>query len=98
MESFATEILEVVCESYKDDEELLVSILSYLYQTLSDDIKMAENIERIMEDMGYCPDCGNKLETYTFEEVHDELDYNNVEVMSVNLCPLCDRKEISNIK
>jgi hypothetical protein len=60
MESFATEVLDAICEQYKDDEDLVVSILSYLYHINQTDSKLTSNIEEICEDLGYCPDCSNK--------------------------------------
>ena len=72
MENMSTEILDSICDMYKEDEELVVTCLMYLYQTSNDD-KLRYNIVEIMNDMNRCIECGDKLTYYEFQEYHPEL-------------------------
>ena len=95
MEGFSREIIDLICDDWNDDEQLVIDALVYLYNTTTDN-KMIEQIEMVCEDYGYCPDCGNKLSTYEWYETHTELEYNNQEWFSCQLCPCCDRGEIED--
>lgn len=94
MENFSTEIIDLVCDTYAKDKQLVIDILFYLYHTTSDD-KMKQQIVDIFNTEGYCIDCGSKLTTYTWNEIHIELEYNNREPMFAYYCPICDRYEIT---
>lgn len=94
-ENFSREIIDLICDDWRDDEQLVIDALVYLYNT-TNDIKMIEQIEMVCKDYGYCPDCGNKLSTYEWYETHTELEYNNQEWFSTQLCPYCDRAEIED--
>lgn len=94
MENFSTEIIDLVCDTYAKDKQLVIDILFYLYHTTSDD-KMKQQIVDIFNTEGYCIDCGSKLTTYTWDEIHTELEYNNREPMFADYCPICDRYEIT---
>ena len=95
MEGFSREIIDLICDDWNDDEQLVIDALVYLYNTTTDN-KMIEQIEMVCEDCGYCPDCGNKLSTYEWYETHTELEYNNQEWFSCQLCPCCDRSDIED--
>lgn len=97
MESFAREILDVICEEYSDDKDLVAQILLYLYNTSRDD-KMTSNICDIMSAMDYCLQCGDKMATFEWDELHTELEYDNVEKFSQTLCEVCDSSYIYSVK
>jgi hypothetical protein len=95
MEGFSREIIDLICDDWNDDEQLVIDALVYLYNTTNDN-KMIEQIEMVCKDYGYCPDCSNKLSTYEWCETHTELEYNNQEWFSCQMCPCCDRGEIED--
>jgi hypothetical protein len=95
MEGFSREIIDLICDDWNNDEQLVIDALVYLYNTTTDD-KMIEQIEMVCKDYGYCPDCGNKLSTYEWWETHTELGYNNQEWFSCQMCPCCDRGDIKD--
>ena len=43
-----------------------------------------------------CETCGGDLLFYEFDEIHTELDNNDVELFTVELCPICDKYEITS--
>ena len=94
-ENFSREIIDLICDDWNDDEQLVIEALTYLYNTTTDD-KMIEQIEMVCKDYGYCPDCGNELSTYEWCEIHTELEYNNQEWFSCQLWPCCDSGEIED--
>lgn len=94
-ENFSREIIDLICDEWRDDEQLVIDALVYLYNTTTDD-KIIEQIEMVCKDYGYCPDCGNKLSIYEWCETHTELEYNNQEWFSCQMCPYCDRAEIED--
>lgn len=96
LENMSTEILDTLCEAYKDDKELVVSCLMFLYYSTTDE-KLQSNIVQILSDMNYCIECGSKMINYSWEETHDELDGCPKEEFSVSLCPNCDYLEIKNL-
>lgn len=61
MENFSTEIINLICDDFSDDENLAMSCLWYLYNTTEDD-KMKENIKTIYKDNNYCIKCGYKVD------------------------------------
>ena len=89
MENMSIEILDAICDAYNDDKDLVVKCLFYLYHNSTDD-KLNRQIVDIMSEMGYCITCGDKLTTYEYKETHTELDYNNEEIMSAEICRHCD--------
>lgn len=95
MENFSSEIVELIESQWADDESLVIDSLFYLYHTTSDD-KMRKEIVNIFNKMGYCISCGNKLSTYEWCETHTELEYNNQEWFTAQMCPCCNRGEIED--
>jgi hypothetical protein len=96
MENFSREIIDLICDDWENDEQLVIDALVYLYNTTTDD-KMIEQIEMVCKDYyGCCPDCCNKLSTYEWCETHTELEYNNQEWFSCQMCSCCDRGEIED--
>lgn len=89
-ENFSREIIDTLCDDYKDDEQLVMDMLRYLYYTSTDD-KMKEQIVMIFNDFNYCLECGSKMQLYEYDEIHDELTYNNVEHIKYYECPICDK-------
>lgn len=89
-ENFSTEIIDLICDLWNDDERLVMDALRYLYYTTTDD-NMKSQIVDIFNDYEYCLECGSKLETYTYEEAHTELNPIAYETMTDVYCPICDR-------
>lgn len=96
-ENFSTEIVSLITETFDDDEQLMIDILKYLYETSEDDY-MKTQIVNVFNKRNYCIDCCSKLQYYEWDEVHTELDYNNVERCGAMYCPICDSYEIEDIK
>ena len=83
------EIVEAVKEYYKDEEEVVVDCLNFLGYYIPSE-KGGDYCHNEVEEMGYCPVCGNKLQTQTIRSVHFELDGNPIEYSSELFCPQCD--------
>ena len=90
MENFSREIIDLITEDWNDNEQLVMDALFYLYKTSNDD-KMRAQIRDIFNEYDYCLSCGEKLETRTIKEIHDELDERTVEYFTEMYCPNCDR-------
>ena len=95
VEDLHKEIIESIVTYFANDEDTLIQCLRYLYYNTEDDLLKKEVIENISE-RNYCIECGTKLITYTWDETHTELEYNNQEWFSCQLCPCCDRGEIED--
>lgn len=89
-ENFSREIIDLICDSWSDDEELVFEALRYLYNTSTDN-KLMNQIVDIFNDYGRCLTCDSKLKTYTYEEPHTELNPVDYEIMTDVYCPICDR-------
>ena len=96
IENMSAEVLDAILDVYKDDKELIATILFFLYHT-SDDNRLRQNIETLMEDMDKCISCNSDVLAYEFQEVHSELDNNDVETFVTKLCSHCDRDEIKQL-
>lgn len=96
IENMSNELLDAILDTYKDDKELIATILFFLYHT-SDDNRLRQNIATLMEDMDKCISCNSDVLTYKFQEVHSELDNNDVETFVTKLCSHCDRDEIEQL-
>lgn len=92
-ENFATEIVSLITETFDDDEQLMIDILKYLYETSEDDY-MKSQIVDVFNNHEYCIDCCSKLKTYTYEEPHTELNPIAYETIVDVYCPICDFYEI----
>lgn len=89
MERYNTEIIEVLVDEFADDKELLANIMFYLANTTTDKNHMKADCEYVLSQLGFCTQCGQKKVVYEYEERHAELDYNNIEVMTEEICPKC---------
>ena len=70
---------------YKEDREMLVDCLMRLSPL--DGIACADEIR----GLGYCPECGEKLQNFTWKEYHPEIDSPPYfEQMCELMCPNCD--------
>ena len=94
-ENFSREIIDLICDDWNDDKQLVIDALVYLYYTTDDD-KMKSQIVDVCNDYGYCVECRTKLITYSWDEIHTELEYDNREPMSAQFCPICDKYEITS--
>lgn len=89
------EILEAVYEAYKNDKDIETDCYLYL-------ASLCDNKDRVKELAGValntlqqnnrCIYCGSKLEYYTYQQPHYELEEKPSETMTIPYCPECDRK------
>lgn len=92
-EDFSTEILEVVCEAFNDDKDLLSRILISMYGETTND-NMKSQIVDIVSDMGYCLECGSKMQYYEWSEQTSQ----GAEPCCILDCPCCgDTKNIEGV-
>ena len=83
------EVVEAVVEHYKDvEEDVAADCLVYLSSLKV--LPLAYTAETALESMGRCPVCGSKLATYTYRELHTELDEPFYETLTDLYCPNCD--------
>lgn len=83
------EVIEAVCEYYKDDQDIAVDCLLYLASLK--DMRLAVAATRELEAMERCPECGSKLESYTHLVYHPEVDEPpQYETVTEIYCPRCD--------
>ena len=92
MESYANETIQALIDNYSDDKDLVKDCLFYLYKTTTDD-KLRYQIVNWFNSEHYCISCGRELMRYDVENIHTEVDYDNIEYIGVYECPVCDRKE-----
>lgn len=95
MEDMSCEIIDAIKQyddGTEDSKELIKQCLFFLYHVREsqNNNKLLELISDWFEENHYCIDCGTKLIEYEYAETHTELDYNNVEILNVELCPNCD--------
>lgn len=95
--NMSTEILDSICDTYKDDSELVVECLRFLYYNTTNET-LGSQIVDILSDIGYCVECGSRLLTYNFSEFHNELDRSDEETLVAEYCPICDKYEINGLK
>jgi len=88
MENFSREIIDLICDEWSDDKELVMSSLYYLYHTTNDD-KMKSQIVDIFNEENYCIECGNKMSLYEWSEPHTELEGSPLEYFSCYDCACC---------
>lgn len=83
------EVIEAICEYYKDDEDMAADCLLYL-ATLKC-LPLAVHAQIALDSMGRCPTCGSKLESYTHQVYHSEVDEPlQHETVTEIYCPRCD--------
>lgn len=88
MNDMHDEVIEAVCEHYKDDDDTAADCLLYL-ATLKC-LPLAVHSQIALDNMGRCTTCGSKLLTYTHRELHTELDEPCYETLTEVYCPCCD--------
>ena len=88
MTDMHNEVVEAVCEYYKDDKDTLADCLVYLSSLRI--LPLAVHAQVQLDAMGRCPVCGCKLERYTHRELHTELDEPCYETLIEVYCPNCD--------
>lgn len=84
------DIVEAIEYKYGNDIDTVVEILMDLKENI-DNQKYEYYIEEELESLGYCSDCGTKLEIIETQEVHTELDGNPIEYLYEPKCPNCDK-------
>ena len=83
------EVIEAVVEHYSHNQDLAVDCLLYLASLK--DMRLAYAATRELEGMERCPECGSKLESYTHQVYHSEIDEPPYyEPVTEVYCPRCD--------
>lgn len=83
------EVIESVCEYYKNDQDTAADCLLYL-ATLKC-LPLAVHSQIALDSMGRCTTCGSKLESYTHQVYHPEVDEPpQYETVTEIYCPRCD--------
>lgn len=84
------EVVDAVVEQYKGaDEDIVADCLVYLASLK--DIRLAYAATRELETMERCPTCGCRLEAYTHQVYHPEVDEPpQHETVTEIYCPRCD--------
>lgn len=87
------EVLEAIHGYFNDTPEIEVDCLLYL-SSLRDNWTRTTQLEgasfRRLEEMGYCPKCGERKQVVTIREPHPELDGCPYENITEEYCPNCD--------
>ena len=80
------------CPNDYNNKDLL-DVISNILETAKQDKYFAINLETALhnkrEELGFCPECGENLETKYDYEVHTELEDNPREEMDYAFCPNC---------
>ena len=86
------EILDAI-HAFYNDEDVETDCLLYL-ANLGSQTKMVHQLSdearKELNGMGRCEHCGTPLETHQYQEIHTEVDDNQIEEMYVRYCPNCD--------
>lgn len=83
------EVIEAVCNYYEDDQDTAADCLLYL-ATLKC-LPLAVHAQVQLDAMGRCTTCGSKLESYTHQVYHSEVDEPpQYETVTEIYCPNCD--------
>ena len=84
------EVIEAVVAHYKDvDEDIAADCLVYLSSLKV--LPLAYTADTALESMGRCTTCGSKLELYTHQVYHPEVDEPpQYETVTEVYCPNCD--------
>lgn len=83
------EVVEAVLGYYDSNQDIAVDCLLYLASLK--DMRLAVAATRELELMERCPECGSKLESYTHQVYHSEVDEPPYyEPVTEVYCPRCD--------
>lgn len=81
------EIIEAITNYYKDNEDIAADCLLYL-KNHSNNHYMSDFINKTLNEMDRCIDCGTKLEICYYKEWHPEIGV--FENLADIYCPHCD--------
>lgn len=89
MTDMRDEVVEAVLVYYDDDKDMAADCLVYLASLK--DMRLAIAATRELERMNRCPKCGCKLQSYTHQVYHPEVDEPPMfEAVTEVYCPRCD--------
>lgn len=89
MTEMYSEVVEAVVDYYSHNQDIASDCLLYLASLK--DMRLAYVATRELEAMERCPECGSKLESYTHQVYHSELDEPPYyEPVTETYCPRCD--------
>lgn len=83
------EVIEAVVDYYSHNQDIAADCLLYLASLK--DMRLAYAVTRELEAMERCSECGSKLESYTHQIYHSEVDEPPYyEPVTEVYCPNCD--------
>lgn len=89
MTNMYDEVVEAVSVYYDDNQDMAADCLIYLASLK--DMRLAVAATRELEAMRRCPTCGCRLESYTHQLYHPEVDEPpQYETVTEIYCPQCD--------
>lgn len=89
MTEMYSEVVEAVVDYYNHDQQTAADCLLYLASLK--DMRLAYAATRELEAMERCTECGCKLESYTHQVYHSEVDEPpQYEPVTEIYCPRCD--------
>lgn len=89
MTEMHNEVVEAVLGYYDHNQDIAADCLVYLSSLK--DLRLAVAATRELESMERCPECGCKLESYTHQVYHPEVDEPpQYETVTEVYCPQCD--------
>ncbi len=88
---FSREIIDLITEDWKDDKQLVMDALYYLYHTTTDNV-MKSQIKDIFYEEHCCLNCGSQMQYYEYQEPHMELYPVEYETFGCYICPVCSKK------
>lgn len=88
MSSMASEVIEAICEHFKDDEEIQVDCLRYLGAI--GNARLSFCCDQAIEEMNRCSFCGEKYKYMNYRGYHPETTPPSWEDMVEQYCPNCD--------
>lgn len=82
------EILEALVEFYKEEQDVLVDCLLWLKDNVEDD-NMSLAVDKVLTENHLCIQCGGKMEYTEYKEIHEELEFDNIETLGMEICSVC---------
>lgn len=85
-----SEVIEAVHLMYEDNPDVELDCMLFLQGLSGEYGRIRTAVDQWFIDHNRCEICGSKLQSYTYQEPHPELDGNPVEILTDVLCPKCE--------
>jgi len=89
-----SEVIEAIHLMYEDYPDVELDCMLFLKGLSGEHGRIRTAVDQWFIDHGRCEICGSKLQSYTYQEPHPELDGCPMETLSDELCPVCERGDI----